>query len=97
MCSSDLLAGSGAFVMTGHTLIFSAFRTGSMGAVVPFLYTSTVWALISGVVVFGSFPNFLASIGIAIIVATGVVVILAERRRQRLARALAPKPMEAAS
>lgn len=79
-----LLCGAGLFLAIGHVLIFQAYRTGSTGAVAPFFYAFTVWALISGVIVFGTVPNLLAIGGILLIVASGITVVLLDRRRKRL-------------
>ena len=60
-----LLAGAGLFLIFGHFFIFMAYRVGPTGVVAPFYYCFTVWAVISGLVVFGQFPNMLAIGGIA--------------------------------
>ena len=49
----------------------------------PFFYTFTVWAVISGLVVFGELPNALAIAGIALVVASGLAVVLLDARRRR--------------
>jgi drug/metabolite transporter (DMT)-like permease len=79
-----LLCASGLFLTIGHVCIFTAYRVAHTGAVAPFFYTFTVWALISGIVVFGVLPNALAIAGIVLIVASGVTVVLLDRRRRRL-------------
>jgi len=80
-----LIAASALFLMLGHFLIFSAYRTALVvGAVLPFLYSSTIWALISGVVVFGTLPNVLAMCGIVLIVTSGIAVVVLERVKRRV-------------
>jgi drug/metabolite transporter (DMT)-like permease len=79
-----LLGGAGLFLAGGHFLIFLAYRVGATAAVAPFYYMFTVWAVISGIVVFGTFPNSLAVAGIALILASGVAVVLLDERRRRL-------------
>ena len=74
-----LIAGSGLFLMFGHFLLFTAFRTASTASVVPFLYMATIWALIAGVLVFDTVPNGLAFVGMGLILVSGVVVVAAER------------------
>ena len=59
-----LLAGAGFFLIFGHLFIFLAYRVGPTGVVAPFYYFFTFWAVISGLVVFGQFPNGLAITGI---------------------------------
>jgi drug/metabolite transporter (DMT)-like permease len=79
-----LLAGSGFFLSLGHLFIFLSYRNGATGAVAPFYYLFSVWAVLSGFFVFGTFPNNLALVGIALIVASGVSVVLLDERRRRL-------------
>lgn len=79
-----LLTGSGLFLMFGHLFVFLAYRSGDVGATAPFFYMFTVWALVSGMAVFGTFPNALALVGMVLIVTSGVVVVLAGERQRRL-------------
>jgi len=52
--------------------------------VAPFYYCFTVWAVISGLVVFGQFPNALAVCGILLVVASGLTIVSLDERRRRL-------------
>lgn len=79
-----LLAGSGLGLSLGHLLIFQSYRAGATGAVAPFYYLFSVWAVLSGFFVFGTFPNALAIAGIGLILASGVSVVLLDERRRRL-------------
>lgn len=81
-----LMCLAAAFITGAHLCIFLAFRYGEVIAVTPFTYTSTIWALISGYVVFNTLPNTLGLIGIGLILVCGVGVVLLEGRRARLAR-----------
>ena len=80
-----LLLGSGLFLIFGHFFIFMAYRVGPTGVVAPFYYFFTFWAVISGLVVFGQFPNTLALAGIALVVASGLAVVLLDNRKRKLA------------
>ncbi|MBK8083133.1 MAG: DMT family transporter [Devosia sp.] len=80
-----LLAGAGFFLIFGHLFIFLAYRVGPTGVVAPFYYFFTFWAVLSGVVVFNQFPNPLAIGGIALVVVSGIAVVLLDERRRRLA------------
>jgi drug/metabolite transporter (DMT)-like permease len=71
--------GSSVFLILAHWLLLNAYRAATVAAVVPFLYVSTIWALISGMLIFGTFPNALALGGIAVIMASGVAVVALER------------------
>lgn len=79
-----LLLASGFFLTIGHLCIFLSYRYGATAAVAPFFYMFTVWAMISGLLVFGTFPNALAVTGIVLILGSGVVIVLLDERRRRL-------------
>jgi S-adenosylmethionine uptake transporter len=79
-----LLAGAGLFLIFGHFFIFMAYRVGPTGVVAPFYYCFTVWAVISGLVVFQQFPNALAISGILLVVASGLTIVSLDERRRRL-------------
>lgn len=80
-----LLAGAGLFLIFGHVFIFMAYRVGPTGVVAPFYYFFTFWAVLSGLVVFGQFPNWLAISGIVLVVAAGLTIVLLDERKRRLA------------
>ena len=75
-----LMGTAGFFLMCGHLFIFLAYRFTRATLVAPFNYTFTVWAVVSGIVVFGDVPNALAIGGMALILLTGLTVILLEGR-----------------
>ncbi|PBC22998.1 MULTISPECIES: DMT family transporter [unclassified Mesorhizobium] len=79
-----LLAGAGLFLIFGHFFIFMAYRVGPTSAVAPFYYCFTVWAVISGLLVFGQFPNALAVCGILLVVASGLTIVSLDQRKRRL-------------
>lgn len=79
-----LIAGAGLFLIFGHFFIFMAYRVGPTSLVAPFYYCFTVWAVISGLVVFGQFPNALAVCGILLVVASGLTIVSLDERRRRL-------------
>jgi drug/metabolite transporter (DMT)-like permease len=79
-----LLAASGLFLVCGHFCIFTAYRVGPTDVVAPFYYAFTVWAVISGILVFGHWPNLTAAIGIALVVGSGLVIVMLDSRRRRL-------------
>jgi drug/metabolite transporter (DMT)-like permease len=67
----------------GHFGIFMAYRLGAPGVIAPFFYSFAIWAVLSGLIVFSELPNPLALIGIAAIMASGLAIILLDRRRAR--------------
>ncbi len=80
-----LLGGAGLFLIFGHFFLFMAYRIGPTGVVAPFYYCFSIWAVISGLAVFGHLPNPLAIAGIVLIVASGLTIVLLDERRRRLA------------
>lgn len=78
------LLASGFFLTIGHLCIYLAYRHGATAVVAPFFYMFTVWAVISGLVVFGTLPNALALAGIGLILVSGVAIVLLDERKRRL-------------
>jgi drug/metabolite transporter (DMT)-like permease len=75
-----LMTAAGFFLMCGHLFIFLAYRVGQARVVAPFNYSFTIWAVISGGLLFGDFPNGLALAGMALIMISGLAIILFEGR-----------------
>ena len=75
-----MMLAAGLFLMGGHTFVFLAFRHGSAGAVAPFYYSFTLWAVLSGLVVFGDVPNWLSVLGTTLILASGLASIVLDRQ-----------------
>lgn len=78
-----LMAVSGFFLIFGHVFVFLAFRLARAGTIAPFYYTFTVWAVLSGLIIFGALPNALAIAGMSLIVASGMANIFLEQRQRR--------------
>lgn len=76
-----LIAGASTFLVTGYILIVMAMRTGDIGLVAPFRYTSLIFAVGLGWAIFGQFPDRLTLLGGAIVIATGIYTFHRERRR----------------
>jgi len=57
---SAFLGFAGVFVTLGHGGLLLAYRLGRTAAVAPFFYSFALWAVLSGIVVFGALPNALA-------------------------------------
>ncbi|MEZ5803301.1 MAG: DMT family transporter [Rhizobiaceae bacterium] len=79
-----LLLGAGLFLIFGHFFLFMAYRIGPTSAVAPFYYSFTIWAVLSGLLVFGHMPNALAVAGIALVIASGLAIAFLDERRKRL-------------
>ncbi|HEY4202776.1 MAG TPA: DMT family transporter [Devosiaceae bacterium] len=76
--------GASAFLITAHWLLLGAYRVASVGAIAPFLYSSTIWALLSGWLIFRTVPNAVALSGIALILLSGTAVVALERWPRRI-------------
>lgn len=79
-----LMGLAAVLLIAGHTLLFIAYKTGRPRSVAPFMYTLTVWAGLSSFFVFKDVPNMLAIAGMALVVATGLGVVLTEGRRKKV-------------
>ena len=55
--------------------------TGLLVLAAPFTYLQMIWATLYGYLVFGQLPDGLSAVGMAVIVGSGVALVLHERRR----------------
>lgn len=74
-----MMLAAGFFLMCGHTFVFLAFRHGTAAAVAPFYYSFTLWAVLSGLVIFHDIPNWLSIAGTVLILASGLASIALDR------------------
>ncbi len=72
---------AGIFNGLAHFLIIEALRTGEASMVAPIRYTALLWAALIGFVVWGELPGIWLWAGAAVIVASNLYMIRAERRR----------------
>ncbi|MEZ5798830.1 MAG: DMT family transporter [Paracoccaceae bacterium] len=75
--------GAGLFLIVGYISSVSAMRSGDIGLVAPFRYTSLLWAIGLGYLVFGNLPDGWTLTGAAIVVAAGIFTLLRERTLRR--------------
>ncbi len=78
-----VFASSGMLVAGAHYLMIEAFRLGEAAQVVPFKYTSMVWALLFGFLFFGDLPDAWTLLGAGVVVLAGLYVLLRETRGRR--------------
>ncbi len=83
------LIGAGLFVVFGQLFVFLAFRFGAASAVAPFSYLAAVFAVLFGVFFFREIPNPWSLAGMALIVGSGLAIILLGERKRRQAPAAA--------
>lgn len=77
------VAGAGVFLIVGYLCAVTAMRWGDIGVVAPFRYTSLLWAIGLGFVVFADLPDGWTLVGAAIVVASGIYTLLRERALRR--------------
>lgn len=71
---------AGLFLAAGMIFTSLGFRMAPAAAVSPILYTEMIWALIFGLIIFGDIPGPWTMLGAAIIIGSGLYLIMAERR-----------------
>ena len=74
------LAGAAMLLVVGYTFIIKAMRVGEVSFVAPYRYTSLLWAILLGWLIFGSLPDALTWAGSALIVASGLFTMWREAR-----------------
>jgi drug/metabolite transporter (DMT)-like permease len=82
-----LLLAAATVVVAGNHAMILAFRGVEVSLVSPFRYTVMVWAIVSGIMVFGEWPDLASWGGIALIVGAGLYTLHRERVRLKVQRA----------
>jgi len=78
-----LIMGSAVFILGGYLFSVLVMRVGDIATIAPFRYTSLLWALVLGYLVFGDWPDSIVLTGAALIAATGVFTLYREARARR--------------
>ena len=77
------IVGSSLLLAMGYQFVVVALRSGGEFSVIgAFRYSSILWALAIGYVVWGEVPNALAMAGIVVIVSSGLYILHRERVRR---------------
>jgi drug/metabolite transporter (DMT)-like permease len=74
----------GVLAGIGHWCMTHAYLLAPASLLTPFTYLQILWATAFGYLMFGQHPDRLSALGMAVVVASGVVLALWERRRTRL-------------
>ncbi|MEP7182081.1 MAG: DMT family transporter [Betaproteobacteria bacterium] len=76
-----LLLTLGLFAGLGHWALIGAYLRAPASLLTPFTYLQMLWATAYGEFVFGQHPDSASAAGMAVIVASGLLLAWAERRR----------------
>ena len=87
------LIATGVIGGLSHIFLTESYRHAPQSVVAPFNYTTMLWALVLGYVVFGEIPVPVVLVGASIIAAAGLIVVIRERQLGRR-EVDAPPPTE---
>jgi drug/metabolite transporter (DMT)-like permease len=79
----SLFIALGLFGGFGHYFMVRAYELAPAPLIAPFNYAQLIGSLILGVAVFGQFPDLWTCVGAAMIVGTGIYLLLREGRRRK--------------
>ena len=87
MADLILFVGSALLIAFAQGLMIESFRLGEVGLVGPFKYSSLVWAVLLGLLVWGDLPDAWTWVGSALVVGSGLYIwhrelTLAKARRR---------------
>jgi len=85
-----ILFCGGIFLTIGYVSMVLTIRMGDIASTAIYRYSVVLFALISGVFVFGETPDRWVFLGIALIVASGIYALLREMKISRNARTQSP-------
>lgn len=85
-----LLALAALALASGYLFMVATLRLGDLSGTAPFRYSIMVFAIVSGIVVFGEFPDWISILGMALIVATGLYAAHREAKLSGSARRPVP-------
>lgn len=85
-----LLISIGVLGSIAHLLMTWSLRYAASATLAPMQYLEIPFATVIGLLVFGDFPNALATVGIIITMAAGLFIVLRERASGRRLAAAAP-------
>jgi drug/metabolite transporter (DMT)-like permease len=66
----------------------TAMRLGELGVITPFRFSSVLWGLLAGYLVWGELPDRWSLVGMVIVVTAGLYTFYRERKLRRLATQL---------
>ena len=84
MTQMVLLVLTGVFAAFGSLFFVQAYRHAEANYVAPFEYTSLLWAVASGLLFFGDFPDKFTWAGAAVVVGAGVWMLWRDSRQYKI-------------
>lgn len=75
-----LLAGMSVLGWTGGLVLIHAYRAGEAVVVAPMQYSQIIWATIFGLLIFNEIPDRFTALGAAVIIGSGLYMVLRESR-----------------
>ena len=88
---SALLILLGVTAMVAHVCINRSLKLAPASVVVPYQYTTILWAILLGYFIFGDIPRVDMLIGAGVIIAAGIYIFIREARR-RIATGMVDPP-----
>jgi drug/metabolite transporter (DMT)-like permease len=79
-----ILGAAGVFLSLGYLFMVNTLRYTDISASASIRFSVVLWALLSGVLVFGERPDRLAVAGIVLIVGSGIYTLHREAKLKRL-------------
>ena len=76
LCSSILVG-------VAQYLMIEAFRLGEVGLISPFKYSSLLWAVVIGFIVWGDIPGYFVLVGATILIISGVYLLRGEKNLKK--------------
>lgn len=67
----------------GQYFIVEAYRLAPISLLSPFIYTSLLWSILCGMILFGEIPSKMLYTGVSLIIAAGLVIIFQENRLRK--------------
>jgi drug/metabolite transporter (DMT)-like permease len=80
-----ILLSNGGLAAMGMMFFINAYKYGETNFVAPFEYSSMIWAISYGLLIFGDFPDLMSWVGMGIVVVAGILMILRDRQIDRAA------------
>lgn len=75
-----LIMAAATFVVAGYLFVIKVMRVGDVSFTSPFRYTSLVWAVVLGALIFGEMPDGWSILGALIVVGSGLFTLYRERQ-----------------